>query len=313
MTDWHPTASVEILQKRAALLAGLRTFFSERSVLEVDIPVLAPATVTDPNIDSFSVTSPVNSGERYFLMPSPEFYMKRLLAAGCGSVYSMGHAFRAGDTGSCHQPEFTMLEWYRPNWTLAQLAEEVKALIKQFIDLPVKRASYRDVFLEYLGVDPHCASLDVLKKLSLEKCSPAFSSDDKSVWLDLLFSHIIEPELTGIVFLNEFPEEQAALAKLQQDAVGNTVADRFEVYINGIEIANAYQEETDADVLEKRFLDNKALRASRGQGVPEIDQLFLDAMRAGLPSCAGVALGVDRLFMALLDERQIANVLPFAK
>lgn len=313
MTDWRPTATLDVLKQRAALLASLRAFFSERQVLEVDVPVLAPATVTDPNIESFTVIFSGAPRERHYLMPSPEFYMKRLLVSGCGSVYSLGHAFRADDKGACHQPEFMMLEWYRDGWTLSQLAEEVKTLVTQLVDLPVRSTSYRDVFLRYLGLDPHSASLDSLKKLSIERCSPAFVSDDKSVWLDLLFSHIIEPELTGIVFLHEFPAEQAALAKIAKDAYGNAVAERFEVYINGIEIANAYQEEGDATVLEQRFLDNQTLRVTRGQSVPELDQAFLDAMRDGLPQCSGVALGVDRLLMVLLGERSIRDVMPFAR
>jgi lysyl-tRNA synthetase class 2 len=312
MTDWKPSADLAILQKRAAMLASVRDFFAARDVMEVDVPVLACATVTDPNIESFSVNAPVAASEQYYLMTSPEFYMKRLLAAGCGAIYYLGKAFRTEESSSRHAAEFTMLEWYRPHWTAQQLMDEVSALVAGFIPGEVGRTTYRQVFLDHLGIDPHAASVTELKTLAHEKLSPAFDSDDKNVWLDLLFSHLVEPQLQGKVFVEQFPAAQAALAQTFVDAYGNQVAARFELYINGMEIANGYQEELDADVLSARFLANLEMRKSREQVLPAVDERFLAAMAAGLPSCAGVALGFDRLLMAASGEKNIAAVLPFS-
>lgn len=311
MTDWNPSASVAMLHKRAQLLASVRAFFAARGVMEVDVPVLASATVTDPNIESFIVSSPVASAEQYYLMTSPEFYMKRLLAADCGPIYYLGRAFRAGEMGSRHQPEFTMLEWYRPQWTVRQLMDEVSSLVAEHVPGEITRTTYRQAFLDQLGVDPHCASLVELESVAREKLSPAFDSKDRTIWLDLLFSHLVEPQLQGLVFVEQFPAAQAALAQTYADAHGNQVAARFELYINGVEIANGYQEELDADVLAQRFSANLELRKSRGQTLPRIDCHFLAAMAAGMPVCAGVALGFDRLLMAANNEKNIATVVPF--
>lgn len=312
MTDWKPSADLAMLQKRAALLASVRNFFSARDVMEVDVPVLACATVTDPNIESFSVNAPVVASSKYYLMTSPEFYMKRLLAAGCSAIYYLGKAFRAEENSSRHAAEFTMLEWYRPHWAAQQLMDEVSALVAGFIPGEVRRTTYRQVFLDYLVIDPHAASVTELKILAHEKLSPAFDSDDKNVWLDLLFSHLVEPQLQGKVFVEQFPAAQAALAQIFIDAYGNPVAARFELYIDGVEIANGYQEELDADVLNARFLANLEIRASRRQALPAVDTKFLAAMAAGMPPCAGVALGFDRLLMVASGSKNITTVLPFA-
>lgn len=310
MTDWKPSADITMLQKRAELLASIRTFFAARDVMEVDVPVLAQATVTDPNIESFVVNAPAASSQ-YYLMTSPEFYMKRLLAAGCGSIYYLGKAFRAEENSARHSAEFTMLEWYRPHWTAQQLMEEVSALVSGFMPGEVRHTTYRQSFLDHLGIDPHKTSVADLKTLSHEKLSPAFDSDDKSIWLDLLFSYLVEPNFRGKVFVEQFPAAQAALAQTFVDACGNPVAARFELYINGVEIANGYQEELNADVLKARFLANSEMRESREQIVPAMDEKFLAAMAAGMPACAGVALGFDRLLMAICGEKNIAAVVPF--
>lgn len=310
MSHWQPSAEIEILQKRAQLFSEVRTFFATKGVLEVDVPVLAHATVTDPNIESFIVTSS-QSISSYYLMTSPEFYMKRLLAAGCGAIYYLGHAFRDEQTGSRHQIEFTMLEWYRPHWSMEKLMQEVAALVDVFLPGDVKRITYRQAFMDFVGIDPHCAGLSELKQLAHKKLSPAFDSEDRVIWLDLLFSHLVEPQFSGKVFLDQFPAAQAALAQTYTDAYGNQVASRFELYIDGVEIANGYQEELDAGVLSQRFSSDQALRRCRGQYVPVVDSKFLAAMQAGIPACAGVALGIDRLLMAMTDQKKIAAVLPF--
>lgn len=310
--QWQPSASMLTLQKRARYLADIRAFFQQHGVMEVDVPVMAPATVTDPNIESFVVLSPLDKRENYFLMTSPEFYMKRLLVAGSGPVYYLGRAFRAGDSGLRHRPEFMMLEWYRPGWTLLQLMDEVAGLVAGFVAGDVRSISYRQAFLDHAAIDPHKATLEELAGLARRKLSPAFDSDERGVWLDLLFSHLVEPQLAGKVFVTGFPAAQAALAQTTLDCHGETVAARFELYIDGIEIANGYQEELDPHVLEERFRRDLAMRAARGQSLPEPDRCFLEAMRSGMPPCAGVALGVDRLFLCMQRASSIAEVMPFA-
>jgi lysyl-tRNA synthetase class 2 len=312
MMDWRPSADFDTLKKRAQLLADVRAFFAARAVMEVDVPVLARATVTDVHIESFVVTDPARTAEQYYLMTSPEFYMKRLLAAGCGPIYYLGSAFRAEQTGSCHQPEFTMLEWYRPQWTIQQLMQEVSDLVSGFVAGDIRYTTYRQAFLDYVGIDPYSTSLVELKMLAREKLSPSFDDDDRNIWLDLLFSHLVEPQLSGLVFVEQFPAEQAALAQTFIDEFGNDVAARFELYIGGMEVANGYQEELDPEVLAARFADNLAVRKMRGQVLPAVDAQFLAAMRAGMPVCAGVALGFDRLLMAKCSRKQIATVVPFA-
>ncbi|MBK8288465.1 MAG: EF-P lysine aminoacylase GenX [Cellvibrionales bacterium] len=310
MNDWKPSADIGMLQKRAAFLASIRTFFAAREVMEVDVPVLAQATVTDPNIESFLVYAQAPLSQ-YYLMTSPEFYMKRLLAAGCGPIYYLGKAFRAEDAGSRHSSEFTILEWYRPQWNLVCLMDEVSALVAAYIPGEVRSTTYRQAFLDCAGIDPYSASLAELKLLAHEKLSPAFDSEERAIWLDLLFSHLVEPNLQGKVFVEQFPAAQAALAQTFMDEYGNVVAARFELYINGVEIANGYQEELDAGVLRARFLTNSEMRKSREQVVHAIDEKFLAAMDAGMPPCAGVALGVDRLLMVASGEKNIAAVMPF--
>lgn len=311
MTRWQPAATVERLHWRAASLARLRQFLSARGVVEIDVPALAPATVTDPHLESFMVASPVDPAARYYLVTSPEFYLKRLLAAGSGPVFSLAHAFRAEPVGSRHSPEFLMLEWYRPGWGLRELMDEVLALVSLFVSGDVRHLTYREAFAGATGIDPHRASLAELKAVAHARLSPAFDSDDRDTWLDLLFSHLVEPTLQGLVFVTAFPASQAALARVQQDAQGDPVAARFELYVNGVELANGYDEECDAGRLEERFTACQALRRQRGQVVPAIDRDFLQAMQAGLPPCCGVALGVDRLLMLACGARTIAEVMPF--
>lgn len=314
MPDWKPSASLDMLQKRAALLAVMRTFFAERNVLEVDVPAITATAVTDIHIDSLQVDFAGRTGFDGCLITSPEFYMKRLLAAGSGDIYYLGHVFRVDESAARHHREFTMVEWYRIGWNLDALVQEVHDLVCGVIgctEKTVRYTTYRQAFLEHAGIDPFCATLAELKQCAQEKLSPAFDTDERAIWLDLLFSHLVEPQLQGLVFVTEFPAAQAALAQTKIDEYGNAVAARFELYIDGVEIANGYQEELCAEVLGQRFQQDQKIRAQREQVVPEMDERFLAAMAAGLPACAGVALGVDRLLMVASGEKTIRAVVPF--
>ena len=306
---WQPTANWETLKLRASMLAQIRQFFLERGVIEVDVPVMAKACGTDSNIESWQTLSHTAQG---YLLSSPEFYLKRVLAAFNAPIYSLGKAFRAEEVGHRHSPEFTMLEWYRPSWTIEQLQQEVADLVGLFIAGEARCVSYRQLFVEHFNIDPHCARLAELKQLAQQHCHAAFDSDEKSVWLDLLFSHIIEPELVGKVFVNQFPAAQAALSEIELDDYGNPVASRFELYVDGVELANAYVEELNAAKLRARFESDLQLRRERGQPEYPIDELFLSAMAAGMPAAVGVALGVDRLLMVAARLPNLASALPFA-
>lgn len=302
---------LETLQLRAGMRASVRTYFAKQGVMEVDVPVLAYAGVTDPNIECYTVRSPVNMNEQFYLLPSPEFYLKRLLVDGSGPVYAFGHAFRAGERGARHQPEFSMLEWYRPGWTLPELMAEVESLVQLFVSMPVRKISYRDLFMDVLSVDPFNVSVQELQILA-RTLSPAFESEDRRVWLDLLFSHCIEPTLEGMVFVDGFPAWQAALAQVSLDAHGQAVALRFELYVNGVELANAYLEETDPEHLTSRFEADLQLRRERQQVLLEPDHAFIASMRQGMPPSVGVALGFDRLVMLAAGKLSLQSVMPFA-
>lgn len=316
MSDWKPSSSIEMLQRRAALLAHIRRFFAERAVMEVDVPAITSQAVTDPHIDSLCVSFAGRADFDGCLITSPEFYMKRLLAAGSGDIYSLGHVFRADESGSRHHREFTMLEWYRVGWCMDALMQEVCDLVSGIVlenvaDDAVKHTTYRQAFVDGTGLDPFRATVIELKQCAQQTLSPAFETNERDIWLDFLFSHLVEPKLQGKVFVTQFPAAQAALAQTTTDAQGNAVAARFELYMDGVEIANGYQEEWNVDVLRQRFQQDQHIRAQRGQTVPNIDERFMAAMSAGLPACAGVALGVDRLLMVLSGEKQLRAVLPF--
>ena len=308
--NWRPSAAIEQLNKRAELLALIRRFFAQRNVLEVETPLLSHYSVTDPHLDAFSVDEPA-----LFLQTSPEYAMKRLLAAGSGPIYQLGKAFRKAERGSRHNPEFTMLEWYRPGYDHLQLMDEVAALIGQVLGTShnVEQITYRQAFEQYLGIDPHGADLNSLKAIADQYIDIQMRSDNCDDWLNLLLAEVIEPELgrTQPVFLYEYPVSQAALAKVGPDSSGVMVAQRFELYINGIEVANGYHELTDVAQLEKRFVSDQTLRAQLGKAHRAADKQLLAAMRAGLPDCAGVALGVDRLLMLAQGADSIDQVLAF--
>jgi len=308
---WRPSASRHAVEGRARLLTAIRRFFSERGVLEVETPVLSSSGNSDPNIRSMSTSST----RRRYLRTSPEYPMKRLLASGYGDIYELGRVFRAGESGRYHNPEFTLLEWYRLGRNYLDLAAEVVELIRycgegQFDLWPVRQVSYRDLFRNETGLDPwHCSESD-LSTCAMERGITAMSLTHQE-WLDLLLAEVIQPSLPGesLTILCEFPEEQAALARVRDG--DPPVAERFEVYLGQMELANGYQELTDADEQMKRFQRETRLAEQRGEETMPLDLNLLAAIRHGLPECAGVALGVDRLVMSCLKLDRIDAVLSF--
>ena len=317
MTDkpvWQPTASRDVLKSRAQLLAYVRGFFAQRQVLEVETPVLGRHGVTDVNLDGIpaSVNAPgITSG---WLQTSPEYHMKRLLAAGSGSIFQVARVFRNGERGRRHNPEFSMLEWYREGFDDRQLMAEVADLVCGW--LGCKRPlvlAYRDAVQAYAGFDPMKVSDRDLARYCEQWLEPEqLAGMGRDACLDLVMSFVVEPKL-GVdapVFLTRYPASQAALARVSDDD-GFAVAHRFELYINGLELCNGYWELTDPQEQRQRFeADNRQRRAA---GKPEmaVDQAFLDALDAGLPESSGVALGLDRLLMLKVGAASIEEVLAF--
>jgi lysyl-tRNA synthetase class 2 len=310
--SWYPTASFTSLKQRNQILATIRAFFAARNVWEVDTPLLCHSTATDPHIGSLSVS--VNHKTCY-LQTSPEFAMKRLLAAGSGSIYQICKAFRAEEQGRLHNTEFTMLEWYRIGFDHHQLMDEMDALLQAALKTEsAERITYRDVFKKYLDFDPLLADIAEFEKYARQQGFTNIQnphSDDIDFWRHLLMSHCIEPQLgkTRPVFIFDFPTSQAALAKIRHD--NPPVAERFEVYFQGIELANGYHELTDAIEQEKRFkADNQRRKAMQLPLIPA-DEHLLAALQKGFPECAGVALGIDRLVMLAIDAKIIGEVISF--
>ena len=311
---WQPSATIQTLHKRGKMLAEIRRFFFRREVLEVDVPVLSQAAVSDPFIDSLVVEyrhfvedDPIS----YYLQSSPEYAMKRLLAAGSGCIYQMAKVFRNGEIGHRHNPEFTMLEWYRLGLDEQQLMDEVSDLITAVTDIKnFRRISFRQAFVEYLGLDIVSASDSLLAQTMLEHIDVSGYYDTDG-WLNLLFSHCIEPQLKGAVFIYDYPASQAALAKVKIDAEGVAVAARFELFIDGVELANGYHELTDSEEQARRFSADLQQRKLLKLPQRPVESRLVTALAQGMPECAGVALGFDRLLMLALGKGHIKEVLPF--
>ncbi|MBT8062774.1 MAG: EF-P lysine aminoacylase GenX [Gammaproteobacteria bacterium] len=306
--DWKPGASLEMLERRNELLQQIRAFFLERGVMEVETPLLSGAGNSDPGIEQFALEAGVA-----WLRTSPEYAMKRLLAAGSGDIFELGRVFRDGEQGRHHNREFTMLEWYRCGWTLFQLMDEVGQLVRAvFCDEPLTetRISYRDLFLAYTGTDPLLCGTAELGERATE-----FGLDvpglDRDGLLDLLLSHVIQPKMKtqGMVFVHDYPPSQAALAQIREG--DPAVAERFELFLDGIELANGYHELADAGEQRQRFELENRRRGESGRDAAPIDQNLLGALQAGLPDCCGVALGFDRLLMRLLGVDDLDQVIPF--
>ena len=299
--DWMPSASQEILEKRAKFLRAIREFFHARDVMEVDTPVLTQSPVTDPHIESLQTqASRAGVDDSLYLCTSPEFYMKRLLAAGSGSIYQMGKVFRNDEQGKLHSPEFTMLEWYRTGFDHYALMHEVDELMQYLLHTEkAERITYRDVFEQHVDINPFTATTSQLQVCAKANGIDLVSQDmEKDDWLALLLTHLVEPQLGKVapVFIYDFPASQAALARVRKEN-GYEVAERFELYYHGIELANGYHELSNSQEQRKRFEQDLKTRGSMGRPVFAYDEAVLKALAAGLPDCAGVAAGVDRLFM----------------
>ena len=311
---WQPSATIAVLKQRANALAKIRHFFKEREVMEVDVPVLSHCAVSDPFIDTICTSYqhyPQDSAQQCFLQSSPEYAMKRLLAAGSGCIYQMAKVFRNGEVGHKHNPEFTMLEWYRIGFDEQQLMDEVAALVTDVTGLNAfKKLTYQQVFIDYLDVDINTAKTSELEALMRSRIE-IDAQLDRDGWLNLLMSHCIEPELKGAVFIYDYPASQAALAKVKTNSVGVRVAARFELFINGVELANGYHELTNATEQAQRFAADIQQRKELDLPQNPTDQRLVAALEAGMPECAGVALGIDRLLMIALDKQHISEVLPF--
>ncbi|MEM8994535.1 MAG: EF-P lysine aminoacylase EpmA [Acidobacteriota bacterium] len=319
MTDWRPTSSLDGLRRRAQVLAALRAFFAERGVLEVDTPLVAASPVTDIHLESVACRLPVLGETRtFYLQTSPEFAMKRLLAAGSGAIYQVCKAVRADERGRRHNPEFTLLEWYRPGFDHVLLMGEVDELLQAVLGTrPAERMSYGDAFESHAGVDPHRAPLsdlrDAARATSFDVDASA-DEDDRDFWLHVLGSQLVEPRL-GVdrpTLLYDYPASQAALARVRPGEGGAPdVAERFELYVDGVELANGFHELRDADEQRRRFEHDLAERRRRGLPTGPVDGRLLAALAHGLPACAGVALGVDRLVMLAAGADAIDEVIAF--
>ena len=318
--DFQPTASWRNLRLRAALLGCVRRFFDDRGFLEVETPLLSRDTVVDRHLEPIAVTLPGDpsrpeQGRRMWLQTSPELAMKRLLAAGGTALYQVTRSFRAAESGPRHNPEFTLIEWYRvgdsPDQAMDRLSELAEATLQRG---PARRLTYAEAFQQHVGIDPHAASTEQLISAVRKNDVPApqgWSSDDRDSWLNLLLAELVEPHLgrDRPTILLDYPASQAALAKVRPGPPA--VAERFELYLDGIELANGYHELLDADELRRRNRDvNRQREADARPPLPEHSRL-LDAMDHGLPDCCGVALGFDRLVMQVVGADHIDQVLAF--
>lgn len=306
--DWLPGAGPDLLQQRALLLESIRGYFRERGVLEVETPVMSAAGNSDPGLSQFTMRE---SGR--YLRTSPEYAMKRLLAAGSGDIYELGRVFRAGELGRHHNPEFTLLEWYRCGWSYHRLMDEVSDLVRHCLPdsaLEESRISYRDLLLAYADVDALNDS-DAVIRARIAESDFAVTDLDRNGMLDLLVTHAVQPQLPedALTFVYDYPAAQAALARVRADTP--PVAERFELFLGRVELANGYQELTDAGEQRRRFEAENSLRVQRGDSPVPLDERLLAALEAGLPECAGVALGVDRLLMKRAGISSLSGALAF--
>lgn len=315
--SWQPSAPIANLLKRAAILAEIRRFFADRGVLEVETPAMSQATVTDLHLVPFQtrfVGPGVPDGLTLYMMTSPEYHMKRLLAAGSGPIYQLCRSFRNEEAGRYHNPEFTMLEWYRPHFDMYRLMNEVDDLLQQVLDCSsAETLSYQQAFQRHLAIDPLSAEKAQLREAAakLDLSNIADTEEDRDTLLQLLFTVGVEPYIgqDKPAFVYHFPASQAALAEISTE--DHRVAERFEVYFKGIELANGFRELTDGNEQRQRFEQENRKRVARGLTAQPIDNNLLDALQKGMPECAGVAVGVDRLVMLALGAEKLSDVIAF--
>ena len=316
--DWRPAASLAVLRQRAAMLARVRDYFASRQVLEVQTPLLSASAVSEPQIESIAAAP--QQGPALYLQTSPEYPMKRLLAAGIGDCYEVCPVFRDGESGRQHNPEFTMIEWYRVGFGVAELQPDVDRLLRAAIEglrvlPPARQVTYREAIGETCGLDCATAGPREVEAVLLDRgVAPlAAGEQDRDSWLDLLMATVVGPGLgrDGPVFVRDYPASQAALARVRDSGDGWPVAERFELYLDGIELANGFHELGDVLEQRRRFTQDLQKRQQRGQRLAPLDERFLAALAEGLPDCAGVALGFDRLVMVALGLASIDDAMAF--
>ena len=318
---WRPVATPAALRSRAAMLASARKFFADRDILEVETPLLASSAVTDPHVQSIALRV---QDSKLWLRTSPEYHMKRLLAANPQDIYQIGKVFRDGESGLQHQPEFTMIEWYRLDFGMPEMINETCELIRRLsqhgkLHLSAhKTVRYADAFQQACGLNPLTATLDEIRSTAQSMLKDILDEqllrnigDDRAGWLDLLVSHIVNPSLGNDVLhvITDYPAEQALLARLHPD--NEAIAERFEIFFNGIELANGYCELRNASVQARRFQTDNERRKALGLSHVAADDALLAALESGLPACAGVAVGLDRLQMLAYGHDTIAATLSF--
>lgn len=323
--SWHSSASLETLCFRSRLLQTIRRFFDELGFLEVQTPVLSRDTVVDRHLDPIQVASESlgdvpNYHQSWYLQTSPEFQMKRLVASGLKAIYQIGPAFRAGEAGQLHNPEFTMLEWYRAGDDYAAgvqlLSDLTNFVFEQMLgeEHHVHHTSYQSAWLEHVGIDPLNSSVRELAEWASTQPSLGVAADwsqDKDDWLHLIFDAAVQPQLGKEMpcVLTDYPVSQSALARVS--CLDPRVAERFELFIHGVELANGYHELLDASDLELRNANVNQQRIEDGKPELPVHSHLIEAMQAGLPACSGCALGLDRLLMVLLNLETVQEVLPF--
>ncbi len=313
--NWQPSASIENLLARTKIIAEIRRFFTDRGLLEVETPVLSEFGVTDVHLSTFNTTfiSPTaEKSKALWLSTSPEYHMKRLLAAGSGPIFQLCHVFRNEEAGQRHNPEFTMLEWYRPHFDMYRLINEVDDLLQQILDCkPTESLSYQFVFQEYVGLDPLSAEKAELVAKAKQYHLQQAEQEDRDTLLQFLFSTVVEPNIgkENPVAVYHFPATQAALAQISSE--DHRVAERFEFYYKGLELANGFHELTDVNEQLHRFEQDNVQRQKMGLPQRQIDKRLLGALQAGVPNCSGIALGVDRLLMIALGANAIHEVMAF--
>ena len=311
---WQPSASIENLKARARLLANIRQYFANNNVLEVETPLLCSYGVTDRYMRSIQTHNFFSTKDLPgFLQTSPEYAMKRLLASGSGDIFQICKAFRQDEAGARHNPEFSLLEWYRVGFDEKQLMDDVfQLLVTVLPQHKLEMCSYHSVFDNMLSIDPLSIDGHELEHFALEQLGDLPQGLDRDDYLSLLFEDKIEPQLgknQTITFVTDFPASQAALARINSQ--DSRVACRFEVYIEGVELANGFYELADDKLQIERFERDNKWRQENGLETIEIDHFFIDALKYGLPDCSGVALGIDRLLMIMLEEQSLDKVLSF--